>query len=65
MIHSARIYRRMEDGKLKPFNIRAERNSENNYKVESVNIDGRLLNNFITHSDMSKSNSVLTFAMKL
>jgi len=33
IVHSARIYRRMIDGSLSPINIRANKNSEKQWKV--------------------------------
>ena len=64
LVSHARIYRKLNDGIIKPFNIRTQHGKKKNtYKVESINLDGQKLNNFITHSQMSAHNSMLTFVM--
>ena len=64
IISSARIYRKMEDGSLLPFNIQVQQTPTSSYKVESVHLNDIPLNNFMTHSSMATPNSHLTFVMQ-
>ena len=40
IISHARIYRKLNDGILRPFNIKVHQSKKNHYKVESVNLNG-------------------------
>jgi putative alpha-1,2-mannosidase len=63
-IHSARILRRTIDGKLLALNIGVQNNKVKSYKVNSVTINGKAIKNFITHSELSPQNSILSFSME-
>jgi putative alpha-1,2-mannosidase len=63
VISSARIYRRMGNNTLLAFNINAAENRPWKHEVESVNLGGRPLDRFVTHSMLSQSNSILNFVM--
>ena len=54
----------MENGSTQPLNIQVHKNHKRNYIIESANINGRQCKNFLKHSDLSESNSVLTFVMR-
>jgi putative alpha-1,2-mannosidase len=41
IIHSARIYRKMNDGKLLAFNINVQNNAVSKHRVDSVSINGK------------------------
>lgn len=53
LISSARIYRRMDKDKLVPVNIQVEQNKVSSYKVDSVNLNGKQLKDFVTHQQLS------------
>lgn len=62
IVKSARIYRKLNDGIIRIFNVKVE-HKKKGYKVESVTINGKHRNNVITHTDMSKPNTLLSFIM--
>lgn len=42
-IHSARIYRKMGNNLLLPFNVNVKNNSVNKYKIDKVNVNGKVV----------------------
>ena len=53
IISSARIYRRLINGTLYPFNIQVQKTTKSKYKVDSVSLNDEKCSDFIKHSDMS------------
>ena len=63
-IKSASIMRRDEKGKLKPFHMRVNGNNLDHYEVESVNVNGKQIKDFLDYRDLDAPNSQLSFSMK-
>ena len=62
IITRAKIHRKQANGVIQPFTIEVKHKSKG-YRVESVAINGKPRNNVITHTDMSKPDSLLKFIM--
>lgn len=60
IVRSARIYRRLEEGIIRPMNVRVRGKG---WRVESVSVRGKPRNSVISHRDLSTPNCVLDFIM--
>mgnify|MGYP001949701403 CR=1 FL=1 len=50
IISSARIYRRLSNGTLNPFNIQVQKTNKSKYRVDSISLNEEKCDGFIKHS---------------
>ena len=49
VIHSARIYRKMNSGKTLAFNVNVQNNSVKKHRVNSITLNGIKMDGFVTY----------------